>query len=116
MSIGNYVIQQVFTCGGEDYQAAIIKTLTKTDALLEFCKHKFASNVIEAVLVHGNAQHKKKIFDEMLKVSGVNCIHLGVKITLFNAQRISVIALSMYFPLPRTQEMKDVMLEGIAVS
>ena len=92
MSTGNYVIQQVLTCGGEDYQAAILKTLTKTDALLKFCKHKYASNVIEAVLVHGNAQHKKEILDEMLKVSGVNCI-LGSK-QKFNAQHISAIALS----------------------
>ena len=71
---GNYVIQQVLTCGGEDHQSAILKTLTKTESVLRFSKHKDASNVIEAVLVHGEAHHKKEILDELLKVSGVNCI------------------------------------------
>ena len=69
---GNYVIQQVLTCGGEDHQSAILKTLTKNESVLRFSKHKYASNVIEAVLVHGKAHHKKEILDEVLKVSGVN--------------------------------------------
>jgi hypothetical protein len=83
-------------CGGEDYQAAILKTLTKTDALLKFCKNKYASNVIESVLVHGKAHHKKKILDEMLKVSGVNCI-LRRNNNEFNTQPISAIVLVSRF-------------------
>ena len=55
-------------CGSDDQQEAIINTLTKEDSLLVLSKHKYASNVVEAVLVHGKPQHKERIVEEMLKV------------------------------------------------
>lgn len=64
---GNYVIQQVFKCGDEEHQTAILKTLIENDSLLILAKHKYASNVIESVLVNGKAHHKRKIVEEMLK-------------------------------------------------
>lgn len=64
---GNYVIQQVFACGDEVHQAAILKSLIENDSLLHLAKHKYASNVIESVLVNGNAHHKKDVVEEMLK-------------------------------------------------
>jgi len=67
VSTGNYVIQQVFTCGNEDHQASIVKTLIKNDSLFKLAKHKYASNVIESVLVNGMAHHKRYIVEDMLK-------------------------------------------------
>lgn len=63
---GNYVVQQVLACGTEAHQAAILKTLTHNGALLTLSKHKYASNVVEAVLMHGKPHHKEQILEEML--------------------------------------------------
>lgn len=65
---GNYVVQQVFLAtASEEYQEAILETLTMEDSLLTHSKHKYASNVIEAVLAHGRHEHKEKLLEEMLK-------------------------------------------------
>jgi len=69
---GNYVIQQVLSCGGQAGQDAILEMLTKDGALLTMSKHKYASNVVEAVLVHGMPGVKEKMLEEMLKVSSLN--------------------------------------------
>lgn len=66
---GNYVVQQVFVCGDEAHKVAILDTLTRDNSLLKFSKHKYASNVVETVLMHGNPIHKEKILQEILKVS-----------------------------------------------
>ena len=66
---GNYVIQQVLVYGNEEHLAAILMTLTENDALLVYSKHKYASNVVEAILENGKPNHKEKILKEMLKVS-----------------------------------------------
>jgi len=66
---GNYVIQQVLVYGNEEHLAAILMTLTENDALLMYSKHKYASNVVEAILENGKPNHKGKILKEMLKVS-----------------------------------------------
>ena len=66
---GNYVIQQVLVYGNEEHLAAILMTLTENDALLVYSKHKYASNVVEAILENGKPNHKGKILKEMLKVS-----------------------------------------------
>ena len=67
MSTGNYVIQQVFTCGDEEHHEAILKTLIKNDSLFKLAKHKYASNVIEAVLNNGKVYHKRYIIEDMIK-------------------------------------------------
>ena len=64
---GNYVIQQVFTCGDEEHHEAILKTLIKNDSLFKLAKHKYASNVIESVLDKGKVHHKRYIVEDMLK-------------------------------------------------
>jgi len=64
---GNYVVQQVLACGNEAHQGAIVKTLTEEGVLLSLSMHKFASNVVEKVLVHGESQHRVKVLEEMLK-------------------------------------------------
>lgn len=73
---GNYVVQQVLACGSDDHQDAILKSVTDNGVLFRMSKHKFASNVVEAVLVHGKPHHKEKILEEMLKVS-LYCIRLS---------------------------------------
>ncbi len=71
------MVQQVFVCGDEAHKAAILDTLTRDDSLLKFSKHKYASNVVETVLMHGQPHHKERILQEILKVSHV--IHLFEK-------------------------------------
>lgn len=66
---GNYVMQQVLACGSEVHQSKILETLTEEDSLLTSSKHKYASNVVEAVLIHGRPHHKQVMLDEILKVS-----------------------------------------------
>lgn len=66
---GNYVVQQVLACGGEAHRAAVVGMLTEGGALLDLSKHKYASNVVESVLVHGKPHHKETILEEMLKAS-----------------------------------------------
>jgi pumilio RNA-binding family len=65
---GNYVAQQALICGSEAHQTAIVDTLTEeNDSLLALSRHKYASNVVEAVLVHGRPQHKDAILEQMLR-------------------------------------------------
>ena len=68
---GNYVVQQVFVCGDEAHKDAILDTMTREDSLLKFSKHKYASNVVETVLMHGQPHHKERILQEIFKVSHV---------------------------------------------
>ncbi len=77
-SPGNYVVQQVFVCGDEDHRAAVLETLTREDSLLKFSKHKYASNVVETVLMHGEAHHKERIVQGILKVSNQQPNHAFV--------------------------------------
>lgn len=72
---GNYVIQQVMACGRDIDQSAILNTLTENGALLPMSKHKYASNVVESILVLGKPQHKEKFLEEMLKVSESSAVH-----------------------------------------
>ena len=67
---GNYVVQQSLVCGSDKHQAAILKTLTKDyGSFVRYSKHKYASNVVEAMLKYGSVHHKGLILDELLKVS-----------------------------------------------
>ena len=56
-------------CGSEAHQAAILKTLTDGDSLLALSKHKYASNVVESVLMHGGTHAREVILEEMLRVA-----------------------------------------------
>lgn len=63
---GNYVVQQLLACGNGAHQAEIVKTLIDNGCLLSLSMHKFASNIVEKVLVHGEPQHRVKLLEEML--------------------------------------------------
>ena len=65
---GNYVIQQVLACGSEAHKAAVVDTLTKEKFLAKFTCHKYASNVFEALLIHGKSANKEKVLEVMMKV------------------------------------------------
>jgi hypothetical protein len=106
LSPGNYVVQQVFVCGGEDHKAAILEMLTRDDSLLKFSKHKYASNVVETVLMHGQAHHKEIIMQEILKVS--QSVPISLCLPTMNAMTL-ICSLSVFF---RTREVKT---EVIAV-
>ncbi|KAL8947256.1 MAG: hypothetical protein Q9222_006442 [Ikaeria aurantiellina] len=64
---GNYVTQHVIEHGGEANRAAIITLVTSN--VINYSKHKFASNVVETCIKFGNAEQRKKIIDIM---TGVN--------------------------------------------
>lgn len=64
---GNYVIQQAIAIGSEELLTAIVESLNEDDAILRFSKHKYASNVVEAMLT--NATSREAILNAMLKVS-----------------------------------------------
>jgi len=68
---GNYVIQQALTIGSEEIITAIVESLTEGDAIFKISKHKYASNVVEAMLTSATAHHKEAILSAMLKVSDV---------------------------------------------
>jgi pumilio RNA-binding family len=68
---GNYVIQQALTIGSEEIITAIVESLTEGDVIFKFSKHKYASNVVEAMLTSATAHHKEAILSAMLKVSVV---------------------------------------------
>jgi len=63
---GNYVIQAVLFNGSEEQIASIIERLIESDQLLKFAKQKYASNIIETILEHGDPEHKSKLVEGML--------------------------------------------------
>lgn len=67
---GNYVIQQAIAIGSEELLTAIVESLNEDDAILRFSKHKYASNVVEAMLT--NATSREAILNAMLKVSVIS--------------------------------------------
>lgn len=68
---GNYVIQQALSIGSEDVITTIVPSLTEGDSIFKFSKHKYASNVVEAMLNYAAHQHKEAILNALLKVSDV---------------------------------------------
>lgn len=92
---GNYVIQQALSIGSEDVLTTIVLSLTEGDSIFKFSKHKYASNVVEAILNQAAHQHKEAILDALLKVSDVLggwCFTLYISrsnfdITLFRISR-----------------------------
>eukprot|EP01082_Thalassiosira_pseudonana_P007946 g7133.t1 g7133 contig23:1941255-1942835(-) len=61
---GNYVIGRLIACGRKEDREAIVKTMSGN--VLKFSKNKQASNVVEAMLQHGDVAQRKKILQEML--------------------------------------------------
>jgi pumilio RNA-binding family len=70
---GNYVIQQALSIGSEDLLTAIVEALTDGDSIFTFSKHKYASNVVEAMLTRATSHHKEAILNAMLKVRDNLC-------------------------------------------
>lgn len=64
---GNYVIQHVLQFGRTSDRDSILRIIVDT-GLLGLSRQKFASNVVEKLLKHGNGTHRKAIAREMLKV------------------------------------------------
>ncbi|KAF2454499.1 armadillo-type protein [Lineolata rhizophorae] len=62
---GNYVTQNIIERGDPEDRARVI-SLVKAN-LFVFSKHKFASNVVEKCLVHGNDEQKREIMEKILE-------------------------------------------------
>ncbi|KAK9467173.1 armadillo-type protein [Lipomyces arxii] len=63
---GNYVIQHVIEQGRHEDREEII--LVVKENVLQFSKHKFASNVVEKCIVFGDSRQRQMIIDEILRV------------------------------------------------
>ncbi|AAS50214.1 AAL152Wp [Eremothecium gossypii ATCC 10895] len=69
---GNYVIQHILQHGGDNpaenhidkSKQDIVDTISKT--VVEFSKHKFASNVVEKTILYGSASQKRQVLDKIL--------------------------------------------------
>ena len=65
---GNYVIQHVLQFGRPTDRDSILDIIVR-NGLLGLSRQKFASNVVEKLLKHGNGQQRRAVAREMLKVS-----------------------------------------------
>ncbi|KAK9480449.1 armadillo-type protein [Lipomyces japonicus] len=63
---GNYVIQHVIERGKPEDREKII--IFVKENVLQFSKHKFASNVVEKCIIHGDIRQKQTLIDEILRV------------------------------------------------
>lgn len=69
---GNYVIQHILQQGGEDpinnhidkSKQDIVDTISKT--VVDFSKHKFASNVVEKTILYGSPSQTRQVLDMIL--------------------------------------------------
>ncbi|CEP62753.1 mRNA-binding protein PUF3 LALA0_S06e03004g [Lachancea lanzarotensis] len=78
---GNYVIQHVLQHGSADQNTHIGKTKQSiVDAVsknvVEYSKHKFASNVVEKTMLFGSATQKKQFLDQVLPRDEEHATHL----------------------------------------
>jgi len=64
---GNYVIQHVLQFGRVKDRDMVLEMVV-SNGLLKLSRQKFASNVVEKLLKYGNAEQRKTIVREMLKV------------------------------------------------
>jgi pumilio RNA-binding family len=64
---GNYVIQHVLQFGREKDRDSILQIIVE-NGLLDLSRQKFASNVVEKLLKYGNANQRRAVVREMLKV------------------------------------------------
>ena len=66
---GNYVIQRTLAYGRPSDKDVIFESITANSNMLKLSKRKQASNVVEAMLKHGDAVQRHRIVQEMLNVS-----------------------------------------------
>jgi len=64
---GNYVIQHVLQFGRVKDRDMVLEMVVN-NGLLKLSRQKFASNVVEKLLKYGNAEQRKSVVREMLKV------------------------------------------------
>mmetsp|Transcript_87289 Transcript_87289/g.130980 ORF Transcript_87289/g.130980 Transcript_87289/m.130980 type:complete len:317 (+) Transcript_87289:134-1084(+) len=64
---GNYVIQHVLQFGRLSDRDSVLEIVAENGLLL-LSRQKFASNVVEKLLKYGNAQQRKAVVREMLKI------------------------------------------------
>ena len=64
---GNYVIQHVLQFGRVKDRDMVLEMVV-SNGLLKVSRQKFASNVVEKLLKYGNAEQRKSVVREMLKV------------------------------------------------
>ena len=69
---GNYVIQHVLQFGRVKDRDMILQIVVE-NGLLKLSRQKFASNVVEKLLKYGNADQRKAVVREMLKVVEEPC-------------------------------------------
>lgn len=70
----NYVVQYVLQ-HGQPHDCVIIAAQMK-GLVLKMSRHKFASNVVEKVLVHADSDTRRKLVDEILDTEhGVDPVH-----------------------------------------
>ncbi|XP_006458112.1 hypothetical protein AGABI2DRAFT_199387 [Agaricus bisporus var. bisporus H97] len=71
---GNYVVQYILQ-HGQPHDCVIIAAQMK-GSVLKMSRHKFASNVVEKVLVNANPETRFKLVDEILTIEhGVDPVH-----------------------------------------
>lgn len=71
---GNYVIQHVLQFGRDSDRDSILRII-QAAGLLGLSRQKFASNVVEKLLKHGNGSQRRAIAREMLHVSCTTLFH-----------------------------------------
>ena len=71
---GNYVIQHVLQYGRDIDRQSILNIVIES-GLLNMCRQKFASNVVEKLLKYGTNNHRTEIVREMLKTVEDNGQH-----------------------------------------
>ena len=79
---GNYVIQHVLQYGRDIDRDSILEIIAQ-NGLLGLARQKFASNVVEKLLKHGNGSQRRAIAREMLKVresSGLSLATIPVRV------------------------------------
>jgi pumilio RNA-binding family len=74
---GNYVIQCVVSNGRPADRDIIFQYITVNNNVMNLSKKKQASNVVETMLRHGDADQRKKIVQRMLDVSAL-FLRIGV--------------------------------------
>ncbi len=80
---GNYVIQHLMDHGGDEFAPARRRLVQIVkDNLLQYATHKFASNVVEAVLQHSDKKTRKDVIAVMIKkdpTTGQTLLHAMMK-------------------------------------
>ena len=61
---GNYVIQHVIERGNAQDRAEIVSKVKGN--VLNYSKHKFASNVVEKCILHGSKKDRQEFLDEII--------------------------------------------------